>query len=173
MSNAVEASGRCFIVSPVLTSLLLALSRHGQGNVRVIARARHFLPNFTRKYYELLDVPQDATEADLKKAYRKKCAFDAYARLGAHATCVQSLTLAPRQGWRSRAVQGSHTCVRASLLWRPRNPLTGAPQVRSPLRPTKAQRLRRTGRGRAERVGRHGWHGSSGAFLPIYQLFFV
>ena len=29
----------------------------------------------TRKFYDLLEVPEDASEADLKKAYRKKCVY--------------------------------------------------------------------------------------------------
>lgn len=50
---------------------------HGQRDVRITFRelaAEQRAYQNHRKFYDLLDVSPDASDADLKKAYRKKCA---------------------------------------------------------------------------------------------------
>jgi hypothetical protein len=46
---------------------------YGSGTVCLaLLRASLSSQSLRRKFYDLLEVPEDASEADLKKAYRKK-----------------------------------------------------------------------------------------------------
>src|ERR1700730_14288091 len=56
-----------------LLPLTTLCHHHGKGNVRPPNPAPSQLSSSTcRKYYDLLEVQPDASESDLKKAYRKK-----------------------------------------------------------------------------------------------------
>ena len=69
-----------------------------------------------RKFYDLLEVTPDASEPDLKKAYRKKLVCSICLVWWDWTVLLQGSTSAPRQRRRPRALQRSNTCV-SSLLY--------------------------------------------------------
>jgi hypothetical protein len=122
----------------------------------------------TRKYYDLLEVSPNASEADLKKAYRKKFSILQLFFPIVSLIVFQSSQITSRQGWRPRAIQRSNPCVRSTSLVSP-SPLT----YKSPSA-TKSYRIQTnavymTQEGRLVYQNKAVWV----AWMPKYALYFL